>query len=107
MPKIGKRSVTPEKVAEQAKKNWKAVPIMPSDMNPGDKPDASTPELEVLRKRLKIPSHITKKQTAKRSSKASMVPLQPPPNTDTGVGRKISIIEGDKKSGYKKIGEQG
>ncbi len=101
MAKKSSRPRTPEEIAEESKKGWKAVTVPPADMSPGDAPDAVVPELEALKKRYGMAVR-GKKKEVKKPSEMHMVILQPPGGTDTRAGRKVVLVEGGKK-----VGEQG
>jgi hypothetical protein len=101
MAKKPKGSLTPKEVAEKSKKGWKAVAVPPSDVAPGDAPDAVAPELEELKKRYRMDVRDIKKQ-AKGPSEMHMVTVQPPEDTDTRAGHKVVLVEKGKK-----VGEQG
>jgi hypothetical protein len=101
MPKKVKRALTPEQVAEQYRKTWKAVTIPPSDMSPGDAPDAVSPELNTLKKRYKMTVKQPVQKT-KKPDKMKMVIMEPKETADTRITRKTVLVKDGKV-----VGEQG
>ncbi|MGO9577892.1 MAG: hypothetical protein ACLP2P_00620 [Desulfobaccales bacterium] len=99
MSKKSDQSLTPEKIAEREKKNWKAVTVIATDAVPGVMPDAVTPELGKLKERYGGAAQNEKTGAANNTSESTMVVMEPRDAADTRVGRKTVLIKDGKIHG--------
>jgi hypothetical protein len=109
MAKKTARSLSAEQVAQKAKPNWKAVAAAPAADNPyrslrPARPDAATPELDVLYRKYFGADQVqtTKAKKTTRPKQSKMVVMEPKNAADTSPGRKTVLVEDGKI-----VGEQG
>ena len=100
-----KARMTPESVAEKAKPNWKAIEQGISDRAAKSKPEASSPELDQLRRKYLGENAVADASRTKSKSNKSdtkIVVMEEKNPSDVKVGRKAVVVEKGKV-----IAEQG
>ncbi len=104
-----RQAMSPEKVAERGKPNWKAIGRVAVDRVAGSPPDASSPELAHLRRKYlgalassDSPTSASPATRIRKGNDVAMIVMEPKQAADTRPGRKVVIVDQGKI-----IGEQG
>lgn len=96
----------PERAAEKAKPNWRAIPRVVSESERKSEADVSSPELATLRRKYlgEVAAADSSAGKAKQQKKSDlqMVVLEEKNASDTRVGRKVVLVQKNKI-----VGEQG